>query len=566
MKVRGFRVELGEVQAALAAHPAVRLAAVVAPADGYGVRRLIGYVESTALTSGNELREFLRQRLPGFMVPGRIAVLDRLPIGPTGKVDLAALPPVAPMNGDEVAGSADPPEGPVETRLAAIVADVLGLPTVGRHDRFTELGGHSLAAARVVNRVSSEFGVDLPLARFLDDPTVAGLAGALGGGGVALVRYAGRTEYPLTDLQHQFWTLRQVSATPWVTTVGLLFSLSGLPDTEPDPAVVAGTRATVVARALSAVVARHEVLRTRFEARAGGPVAVVGPPRAVAVSSYDGRTSSPRQRRDRAEVFVAQPFDLTSGEPLIRAELCWTGPATAELAVAADHIAFDGISASVLLAELAAELAPATAPAEAVAEPPLQVGDLAIAAERARADRAGAVEAYWRAALAEVVPPYDLPGRPRTAATRHRGARIVRLVDGGLIDRINEVAAGYAVTGYAVWAAALAVLLDGLTGRPDQLIGVTVADRARPGLDRLIGPLLDLLPVRVDCTGDPSFAALAGWSATRPTGRSPTGTWQRRTCCASQASNGRPAPASPRWCCPCSPRTPRSRHRPERSA
>ncbi|MDG4787849.1 non-ribosomal peptide synthetase [Micromonospora sp. WMMD1102] len=219
VKVRGFRVEPGEVQAALAGHPGVRATVVFAPLDPYGTRRLVGYVEPSAPVTESELTAYLRDRLPGFMVPSRIAVLDRLPLGPTGKVDRAALPEVEIARTED--GTYLAPQGGVEEALARLVAETLGVHRVGRHDRFTELGGHSLAAARLLARIADEHGVAVPLGRFLGAPTVAELARELTPERARPVPVREhRDRHPLTDMQRVFWMLRQVTGTPWVSTVG----------------------------------------------------------------------------------------------------------------------------------------------------------------------------------------------------------------------------------------------------------------------------------------------------------------------------------------------------------
>jgi acyl-CoA synthetase (AMP-forming)/AMP-acid ligase II/acyl carrier protein len=177
VKVRGFRVELGEIETVLGQHAAVRDAVVVAREDVPGDRRLVAYLvlhpEQTSMRQ--EIRRFLQQRLPGYMVPAVFVTLDALPLTPNGKVDRHALPvpdPVALLR----ERTSIPPRTPVEEVLAEIWAEVLGLEQVGAFDNFFELGGHSLKATQVMSRVRRAFDVELPLRRFFETPTVAGLA------------------------------------------------------------------------------------------------------------------------------------------------------------------------------------------------------------------------------------------------------------------------------------------------------------------------------------------------------------------------------------------------------
>ncbi|MFS8521078.1 MAG: non-ribosomal peptide synthetase, partial [Micromonosporaceae bacterium] len=176
VKVRGYRVELGEVQAALLSHPAVHHAVALAPADAHGTRRLVGYVEPVSDPPDEaELRAWLRDRLPAYLLPSRIVVLDRLPIGPTGKVDRAALP--VPEDARPGGTAYVAPRNRIEAVVAAAIAEALGLPEVGVEDHLLDLGGHSLTAASVVARVAGELGVPVPLAWFLAEPTAAGAVG-----------------------------------------------------------------------------------------------------------------------------------------------------------------------------------------------------------------------------------------------------------------------------------------------------------------------------------------------------------------------------------------------------
>jgi acyl-CoA synthetase (AMP-forming)/AMP-acid ligase II/acyl carrier protein len=177
VKVRGFRVELGEIESALQQHPAIREAAVLAREDEPGNKLLVAYlvsVQETAPTIG-ELHSFLRQKLPGYMAPAAYVWLESLPMTPNGKIDRRALP--APdKTRPELEAAFVAPRTPAEERLAAIYAEALGLERVGIRDHFFDLGGHSLLAMQVVSRVRQAFKIELPLRSLFETPTVAGLA------------------------------------------------------------------------------------------------------------------------------------------------------------------------------------------------------------------------------------------------------------------------------------------------------------------------------------------------------------------------------------------------------
>ncbi|MEU0557928.1 amino acid adenylation domain-containing protein [Dactylosporangium sp. NPDC006015] len=482
VKIRGYRVEPGEVEAVLVQHPAVRRAGVVAAADEDGVSYLVGHVEATGLDE-QSLRAWLRRRVPEHLVPTRLAITERLPLSPNGKIDRAALPALAARRGTETVFVA--PRTPAEERLAAIVGDVLGIDEIGVDDRFTDLGGHSLAAARVCALAGREFGTTVALADFLAEPTVAALAALVNGGrrpAAAPVRHEGRTEYPLTATQRGLWTLRQVGSVPAVTTVAFRVRLTG------------PVEAPALRSALAALVSRHEVLRSRIVERDGEPIAVVGGRTDVPVIEHDlrdrptaehdlrDRPATEHDLRDRpatdragradaiAEAAARHAFDLTGTAPLLRVELIRLAAGVSELVVVADHVAFDGWSTGTFLTELATELA-----APGTVEPlPVQVGDLAVTPD-------GATDA-WRDELAGASPPSEL----FSGTGSFRGERITRPV---------PPSSGTAV--FADWLTALGLLLAGFTARRDVLVGVVAARRAGPELDRVIGPLVDVLPVRL---------------------------------------------------------------------
>ncbi|MEU0561060.1 amino acid adenylation domain-containing protein [Dactylosporangium sp. NPDC006015] len=480
VKIRGYRVEPGEVEAVLARHPAVRRACVLAVADADGVKHLVGHVEAAGADE-RTLRAWLRRRVPDHLVPTRIGVADRLPLGPNGKVDRAALPPLPP--GRPAGTGFVAARTPAETTIAAIVGDVLGIAGVGVEDRFTDLGGHSLAAARVCALAGREFGTTVALADFLAEPTVAALAALVNGGrspAAAPVRHEGRAEYPLTPTQRELWTLRQISPVPSVTTVAFRARLTG-------PVEPAAVRS-----ALPALVARHEVLRSRIVDRDGAPVIVVGIGTAVPLAEHDLRDQSPAARRARSDEIAAaaarHAFDLSGTEPLLRVDLIRVSAEESELVVVSDHVAFDGWSTGTFLTELAADLA---APGS-VAPPPVQLGDVALM-DTAPGKQPDAAGNRWRDELAGASPPGDL----FTGSGGFRGERLTRPVPPDVVTGLAEVCAASGAAPFAGWLTALGLLLAGLTARADVLVGAVVARRAGPELDGVIGPLVDVLPVRL---------------------------------------------------------------------
>ncbi|MDP9862277.1 MULTISPECIES: non-ribosomal peptide synthetase [Streptosporangium] len=490
VKVAGFRVELGEVQGRLVRHPLVNHAVVLAPVDGEGTRRLVAYVEPAGPgLDGGRLRSWLRDWLPDYMIPSRIVFLDAIPVGPTGKADRSRLPAVAfssaPGSSGSVAATGTAGTGHVaprdetERRLAAITSEVLGAERVGVHDHFLDLGGHSLAAAKICARIEHALGVHVPLTTLLARPTVAELASyvaeAAPSAVTPLVRHAGRTGYPLTAAHRGMCLLREVSHNPGATAIAFRLGLRGLTSAEP------------LRAALDAIVRRHEALRTLV---VDGATLEIGPP--VPVPLEEHRPASEREADALRRAAVAHDFDISGESPLLRATLLWSGPDSAELVLLTDHTAFDGWSLGIVMRELLDGL---TRPGD-IPEPPFQIGDVALR-EQAAGGSTEALRAFWAEELAGAVPPYELLPRPDGRPSRLRGERLVRRLTPATTAQAGELAAGCGATPFAVYLTVLGMLVAGLTDRRDVVLGAAVADRADPGLEAVVGMLVDVLPVRL---------------------------------------------------------------------
>ncbi|WP_344206873.1 amino acid adenylation domain-containing protein [Nonomuraea bangladeshensis] len=483
VKIRGYRVELGEVESALDRHPAVHRSVVLADTDDDGIAYLAAHVAASGVTEP-ELRDWLRDRLPDHLVPARIGVTADLPIAPMGKVDRAALPKLrAARTGSEALVA---PRTDDERQVAEVIADVLDLPEVGVHDRFADLGGHSLAAARVVTELSRRLGHTVPLAAFLTEPTAAGLAARLREPGSAPVRRTGATRHPLTAAQREFWTLRQLHPHSPVTTVSVRLRVRGLGGSAP------------LRAALDAILRRHEALRSTVSVGEDGvPYAVVHPPVPVPLVEHPAGADPVKVARAAAE----HVFDVTNEVPLLRASLCPAGDDVAELVLVTDHLAFDGGSVGVLMEELAAELA-----GEPVAEPAVQLGDVAAREQEGRADLARLRE-FWRTELEGAPVAGPPPGDLTTG-------RVIRPLPEEFTDGVAALARTCGTTPFAVYLAALALA----AGEPDTLIGMVAARRAEPELARIVGPLIDTVPVRLRTDAAPTFRDLvrqAGEASTR---------------------------------------------------
>ena len=510
VKVRGFRIEPGEVEAVLASHPRVGQAVVVAREEGPGDIRLAGYVVPVGAPDGlaAELRVFAAGRLPAYMVPAWITVLESLPLTAAGKVDRAALP--VPEYLAE-AGSRSPATA-AEEIVRGAMADVLGLDDlhqVGADDSFFALGGHSLLITRLVARIRALFGVELTQRAVFDAPTAAGLACLLTQAGAASAAprpaLSARTRpdrIPLSFAQRRLWFLWQLEGPSHTYNVPAAIRLTGDLDIR------------ALTWALSDVIGRHEALRTVFPSAGGEPhqrilnleeadwslpvTAVAGPavPAAVADATAHG-------------------FDLSSEIP-IRTRLLETGPGEHVLVVVIHHIAADGWSMRPLARDIAAAYHTRRAGQEPDWAPlPVQYADYALWQRDLLGDDddpdslVSRQIGYWREALAGAPDELPLPADRTRPAVPSYQAHAARLdIPAAIHQRLAVLARSHGVTLFMALQAGLAVLLSRLGAGDDIPVGFPVSGRADEVLDDLVGFVVNTLVLRSDLSGEPTFAVL----------------------------------------------------------
>ncbi|GAT02597.1 linear gramicidin synthetase subunit C, partial [Mycolicibacterium fortuitum subsp. acetamidolyticum] len=498
VKIRGYRIELGEIQTALTAVEGVRQAAVIVREDAPGDKRLVGYVTGTADPAA--VRLALAERLPGYMVPVAVVLVDALPLTVNGKLDRRALP--VPEYADADAYRA--PSTPKEEILAGIYAQVLGLEQVGIDDSFFDLGGDSLSAMRLLNAIHASLDAGLPVRAVFDAPTVAELAVRLGENGSGrdpLVAQPRPEVLPLSYAQQRLWFLDHLQGPSPVYNMPVALRLRGRLDTD------------ALGHALMDVVGRHESLRTVF-AESDGALRQVIIPEAQADFGWrvvDATGWTGAELAEAIERVTSHAFDLASEIPL-RAELFHIGEGDDVLVAVVHHIAGDGASVGPLLAGLGAAYAcrcqgraPDWSPL------PVQYVDYALWQRSYLGDladhdsRISGQVAYWEEMLAGLPERLELPtDRPYPQVAGHEGARVPVSWPAELQRRIRSVAREYRATPFMVVQAALAVLLSKLSASPDVAVGFPVADRVDPALDELVGFFVNTLVLRVDLSGDPT--------------------------------------------------------------
>ena len=509
IKLRGFRIEPGEIEAALVRHGGVSQAAVIAREDVPGNRRLVAYVVASGegAPEAGELRSHLAGLLPDYMVPSAYVVLERLPLTPNGKLDRRALP--AP---EVTAVSVRGPRTPQEEILCALFAEVLGVDRVGIDDNFFALGGHSLLATRLISRIRSTLDVEIAIRSLFEAPTVAALARGLAGAQAARpgLRAGVRpAEIPLSYAQRRLWFLDRLEGGSATYTIPLAVRLVG----ELDVAALAA--------ALGDVVARHESLRTVFPDTLGVPRQEI-----LAADTWRPELCVERVSEERLGAALAaaagRGFELAR-EPPLRVHLFaldgeGSGARSHVLLLVLHHIAGDGWSLAPLLRDLGRCYgARRNGAAPELAALPVQYADYTLwqhAVLGSEDDGSSAISRqllYWRGALAGLPDQIELPfDHVRPAVASHRGGSVGLTLPASLHGALLGVARASGASLFMVLQAGLAALLTRLGSGEDIAIGSPIAGRTDSALDDLVGFFVNTLVLRTDTSGNPSFRELVG--------------------------------------------------------
>ncbi len=503
VKVRGFRVELGEIESVLMSHPAVREAAVTLRDEVAGDQRLVAYLTGAAATA-EELRAHLADRLPAYMVPVAFVALEQLPQTALGKVDRRALP--APARKDLTAGLFVPPCGAMETAIASIWQEVLAVERVGRDDNFFALGGHSLLAARVISRLRQALGVEPPLRAIFESPTLADLAVSLeqlsADAGERIGRQQPGASQPLSYAQRRLWLIDQLEPGSAAYNIPTALRIEGQ------------FEITVLSRGLTEVVRRHQVLRTRFESLGGIPQQVIEAAMAVALPLVELSALRPAERAAEEARWLAaeadQPFDLGRA-PLLRGLVLRLAPECHAVALSVHHIASDGWSMELLTQEVS-ELYRAFAAGRPSPLEELQIQYADFAAWQRQQQSAEDLEAelsYWQERLAAAPPPLELPfDRPRPAIQSGRGAHSDRALAAPISRAVRRLAEAGEATLFIALLSGFQAFLGRLTGQLDFTVGTPVAGRDRLETEPLIGFFVNTLVLRADLTQQPNWEEL----------------------------------------------------------
>ncbi|GIG69170.1 hypothetical protein Pen01_54650 [Phytomonospora endophytica] len=504
VKVRGFRVEPGEIEEALVALPEVRAAAVIVNGDGAGAK-LVAFVVSDGFST-EELRAGLRPVLPQYMIPSVFIAMDTLPVNSNGKVDRPALRAVALPEG-RAGLPYSAPRGVLEEDLARVWSAVLVVDPVGRDDRFMDLGGTSLQATQVVSRVRAELGLHVTVRALFEAQTIARLAPALQdaapGRVLPAVRRGAGAAVPSVAQQALWLDCEMRPELSVAYNMPAVLRIRGELD-------VGALRA-----ALGDLLARHDALRTGFcfdGWKLAARVVDAAEPELLLIDAV-----SEAEAFEVARGMAARPFEL-GNPPLVRSVLVRLAPGDHLLVTVFHHLVFDGWSLRVWDDDLAACYAARVAGrVPRLSAPVLRFADFAHWEEET--ESAGAMSegvSYWRRQLTGAPSVLDLPtDHRRPAESSSRGGQVRRPVDAELHKGIAALAQEAGATAYAVHVTALAVVLAGLTGRSELLIGSPVAGRPSAALEKAIGYFVNTVPLRVRLDAARTFGqtvASVGWT------------------------------------------------------
>ncbi|MEG4242346.1 amino acid adenylation domain-containing protein [Microcoleus sp. MON2_D6] len=514
VKVRGFRIELGEIEAVLSQYPAVREAIALVREDNPGDQRLVAYiVANSALKTQdseliNDLRSYLKQKLPQYMMPSAFVLLEAMPLTPNGKIDRRSLR--APdTNTAELESNFTEPRTPDEQLIAEIWAEVLGLERVGIHDNFFELGGHSLLATQAISRLREAFQIEVPLRSLFESPTVATVT-------ESLLQYRAdqklkappikpasrQEELPLSFAQQRLWFLDQLQPGNPAYNIPAAVRLKG------------ALNVAVLEQTFQEIIKRHEALRTTFNSVEGRPAQVIISSLNFTLPIVNLRELSQAEREAEAMRLAAeearQPFDLTKW-PLLRVTLLHLDETEYLLLVTVHHIVADGWSMGVLVREVAALYeAFCSGKPSPLPELSVQYADYAVwQINWLQGEVLEAKLADWKQQLGQNLPPLQLPAKqPRSAVSSDRAEIQEFQLDWQVSEALNALSRQQNVTLFMTLLAALQTLLYRYTNQEDIVVGTDLANRTQVETEALIGFFVNILVLRTDMRGNPTFRQL----------------------------------------------------------
>ncbi|OBQ35366.1 MAG: non-ribosomal peptide synthetase, partial [Anabaena sp. MDT14b] len=509
VKIRGFRIELGEIEAVLNAHPQIQQAVVIVTEDIPGDKRLVAYlVKSDEFLTNKQIRDFLKQQLPEYMLPSVFVTLDTIPLTPNGKIDKKALP-IPDGVSREVEYIA--PRTPSEEIIANIFATVLNQQNIGINDNFFSLGGHSLLATQLISRLRLAFSLEIPLRAVFESPTVTQLDIAIAQlrsqeRGLILPPIQAiegdREQLPLSWAQERLWFLNQLEGASATYNMPAAVKIAGDLDIN------------ALQQALSEIVHRHEILRTSIQTVNGLPIQVIHPQVTTSINVVDLQQLLAPEREtlleQQIQLEASIPFNLENA-PLIRCILLQVTDREYVLLLTMHHIVSDGWSMGIFISELsslyAAFCAGDPSPLPAL---PLQYADFAVWQKRWLSGVVLETQLnYWRSQLQGSPELLQLPtDRPRPVVQTYHGRTQSFELNQDLTQKLQSLSAESGTTLFMTMLAAFVTLLYRYSGQSDILVGTPIANRNRNEIESLIGFFVNTLVLRSNFENNPSFESL----------------------------------------------------------
>ncbi|KAF1718194.1 non-ribosomal peptide synthetase [Pseudoxanthomonas yeongjuensis] len=509
VKVRGYRIELEEIDNNLATHPSVARVVTVARELRPGDVRLIAYVVaqpgSAIVESG--LAAHLRGTLPEYMIPQHIVVLDAIPLLPNGKVDRKSLP--APQELQSAHAARREPRNGIEARIASIMADVLGVASVGMDEDFFAVGGHSLLGARLTTRISRELGVQLPLRALFDAPTVGRLADFIGDQVIAtttahmpppVVRQDNQETAPLSLMQQRLWVIEQMQPGQAAYNIQSAHRLRGPLDL------------IALDDAFKKVVKRQATLRTQLEPYGDAAIQRVHAKMEASLLPVEDLTRFDEKEREaevmrRMEALTAEPMPLDQA-PLFRARLFRLSAEDHMLFFMAHHAIWDGVSLNLFCEEMA-ELYATYSEGGLSTMPELKRSYCDFTAWHLQQLEEGSLRPqidHWMRHLAGELEPLHLPEDfPRPAQATGKGGGEIMRIDAVLASALRQIGGRVDATLFMTLLAAYYVLLHRLTGQRDIIVGLPVRNHVSEDMDKVMGFFVNILPLRLQVDPELSF-------------------------------------------------------------
>lgn len=505
IKVRGFRIELGEIEATLEQHAGIQRAVVLLHEDTPHHNQLVAYImpHSTGepLTP-TAIRDYLHSQLPDYMIPIHYIFLNAFPLTSSGKINRRALP--APEHDRDT--DITHPRTFVETTLAAIWSQVLGIEEIGVHDNFLELGGHSLLAVRVMTRLNEHFGSKLTVRVLFDAPTIAMLSQHIEAERelktLPIEPVSRQQPLLLSSAQQRLWFINQLDPDSPAYLIPIAYRISGALDV------------AVLEQSLNTIIARHEALRTAFVSQSGQTYQVIAPTLQLPLNIIDLSHLPKAAQETKVQQILfdesQRPFDLTH-LPLLRVHLLYLAPQDHILLIVIHHVVFDEWSLDVFFQEMSV-LYPAFIQGESSPLPELsiQYADFALwQSHWLRGKTLDIYLSYWERQLANMPAVLALPADyPHLPVQTYQGAQCHRALPIPLTQKLEALSRQEEVTLFMTLLAAFKVLLSRYTNRQDIVVGSPIANRNHSEIENLIGFFVNTLVLRTDLSGEITFQAL----------------------------------------------------------